>query len=1249
MTYDYEQLLDEQFQQVCQSLVVREYPGAQCYPVGMPDGGRDATADGGAIVLQVKYARDFRKIADPVKWFKKAIDGERAKIEKLISRGASSYILITNMPGTSHLDIGTMDLIQAHMNETIQVPSFCWWRDDLDRRLDNNFDLKMRFPAILSGPDLLRQLLQSFPNEHRERRLAAMSSYLINQESVDSTVRFKQADLLSSALFDLFIDVPASVARGDVTQRPSIATFQSYVRTVERIVTSDLPDTEPRANRRRLFASGPTFGPIYMAGLEGNLVIAEVGAAELMLDVEFSEDQPQILLEGAPGQGKSTLAQYLAQVHRSRLLSRPAVEDLPERIQKSPIRYPVKIELRDLATWLTGLDPWSGTAHVPHNKPRTLEAALAAHIARYSGGTTFEVDDLLIMCQDTPVLVLLDALDEVADIADRRLVVTEVEEGIRRLRGVSETVRVIVTSRPTAVANSPSFSPTDFVTLSLSSIGRELAVDYTHRWSAVHKIGEVDESELIDLLRDKLDQPHMNELAQNTMQLSILLSLLHLRGPSLPDKRTELYDAYVDVFLNRESEKSRIVRDNRELLVDIHRYLAFYLHAHAETKRGSGRIATDDLKALLTEYLTADDRDLTLVGDLMTGVLERVVALVSRVEGTYEFEVQPLREYFAARHLYDTASYSPPGNERRGTKPDRFDALAPNAYWLNTSRFFAGCFSKGELLDLAERVCDVINSSVANSPRYTRHLAQSLIEDMVFTQSPKATLRVVDASYDAIGMRLAAHEVHAHVTGRITNAIRVGLPGDERISNLLQQHLAVDGDTDRAFTFCMLLRRTAPKIQIDNWWRAEAQHVETHRMVDWTRIGCWLGACDGDDIRDFLGRRVLDEQQRLQILDLAGRSDAIRDDADDSLVLDGVRAVLSKCAGAHRGSATKSTALTLLTLAVDVRVWVEWLRPTNAWGPDYLNGLLSNSPEHLNPTTSAVLSVLEVVHTLDLERLQSELSQWCTVVDLLESIAGPSATSIELSVMAAGIRSSSERGGSKTDFLNSGIAMPVRMRSARRKAGNSGWWTDAAERASTNSERFSWLLALLTWATPQTISAAMTYINELASALTNAEIDEASSFLHGIAPNVSRSASATLEIKTSSLGPKALSLLLSRLSGPSKQSALDVLQAEPLTQGLATQLMRTVTEGLLTGADQAESTILRLTKFHDAGGKLDVTTSQLVGELGSLSDANLSLIISNCWTLPSALISAAEQEFSSRLPQQATVLSIADRDGWFSV
>jgi len=38
----FENLGPERFQQLCQALLVKEYPNVQCFPVAQPDGGRDA-------------------------------------------------------------------------------------------------------------------------------------------------------------------------------------------------------------------------------------------------------------------------------------------------------------------------------------------------------------------------------------------------------------------------------------------------------------------------------------------------------------------------------------------------------------------------------------------------------------------------------------------------------------------------------------------------------------------------------------------------------------------------------------------------------------------------------------------------------------------------------------------------------------------------------------------------------------------------------------------------------------------------------------------------------------------------------------------------------------------------------------------------------------------------------------------------------------------------------------------------------
>src|SRR4051812_39621120 len=100
---------------------------------------------------------------------------------------------------------------------------------------------------------------------------------------------------------------------------------------------------------------------------------------------------------------------------------------------------------------------------------------------------------------------------------------------------------------------------------------------------------EVEKTSFKRILNSKLKEAHTQFLARNPMQLTILLALIYTRGPSLPEKRTSMYVSYMDLFFSRESEKSEIVKDYRDLLIDIHRYLAWNLQTSAESG-GNGSI-----------------------------------------------------------------------------------------------------------------------------------------------------------------------------------------------------------------------------------------------------------------------------------------------------------------------------------------------------------------------------------------------------------------------------------------------------------------------------------------------------------------------------------------------------------------------------------------------------------------------------------------------------------------------------------
>jgi hypothetical protein len=156
MAYHYETLLPERFQQFCQSLLTATFPDAQCLPVGQPDGGRDAFlyarragASAERVAFQVKFVRLPEDHRDERKYLEEIAAGEAPKVTKLKADGISAYYLLTNVRGTSHYQLGSIDRVNEVLSAALDLPAYCWWRDDLDRRVDLHSDLKWSFPEII--------------------------------------------------------------------------------------------------------------------------------------------------------------------------------------------------------------------------------------------------------------------------------------------------------------------------------------------------------------------------------------------------------------------------------------------------------------------------------------------------------------------------------------------------------------------------------------------------------------------------------------------------------------------------------------------------------------------------------------------------------------------------------------------------------------------------------------------------------------------------------------------------------------------------------------------------------------------------------------------------------------------------------------------------------------------------------------------------------------------------------------------
>lgn len=614
MDYELERLGDDRFQKLCQALLTKQYPTLQCLPLNQADGGRDAfvqqraAGKTGLLIFQVKFsnAPNTRSERDAISAL---IRSEKDKVDHLVQRGAREYHLLTNISGTAIPDMGSIDSVNAILTEQFGVPSYCWWRDDIERRIDATPDLRWSYPEILRGTDVLQLLVTSrFIEPHRD---TALRAYLTTQFENDEEVKFKQVEL-QNKLLNLFVDVPS-----DFEQPEDL--------DIESLFGTAAPDAQTYYGHRQA-----------------------LGAATRILSNQKMSGAQRIVLEGAPGQGKSTITQYIAQVHRMHFLGK---QELLDRIdpshQSCSARIPIRIDLRDYSYWVSGNNPFgTGTAgQLPAGTPKALEAFLAAHIMDAAGGLQFSVDDFSAIIRESHLLIVLDGFDEVADIGLREELVREISRATSRIEMQCVSLQIIVTSRPSAFANSPGFPKKEWPHLDLKPLTPAAVDAYASNWTSAKGLSPREQTEFTKVLRDRLQQTHIRDLARNPMQLAILLSLINTKGLSLPDKRTALYDAYVDLFFSREAEKNATVRDHRDLLISLHQYLAWLLQSEAEILRGRGSIDASRLKTVLRSYLAEQGHDPTLVDLLFTGMVERVVAIVERQLGTYEFEVQPLREY----------------------------------------------------------------------------------------------------------------------------------------------------------------------------------------------------------------------------------------------------------------------------------------------------------------------------------------------------------------------------------------------------------------------------------------------------------------------------------------------------------------------------------------------------------------------------------------------------------------------------
>lgn len=1055
MDYPLENLGPDRFQELCQSILAKLMPDLQCFPLFQSDGGRDAflPPDGKllkCVVFQVKFVQNPQRQTKPHQQIKTLLEQEIPKIRDLANRGVEEYYLLTNVQGTGTPDSGSIDTTSKQLLENLPIPARCWWRDDICRRLDDAWDIKFSFPEILRSTDIFRLFMEGTISEGRRQRESTLRAFIQDQYERDKELRFKQVELRSE-LFNLFIDVPVELSTFFHAGRPK-----------------DIPKSAAHALARIAANSSYNDDELEPPFDYPNAAFSRyVGAASLLLDGLAQSDVPQLVIEGAPGQGKSTIAQYVCQIHRLRLLGKTD-ERIKSTHKRSPVRLPFRIDCRDLSAWLSGESPFAlsvddARTRYPH---RTVETYLAAQISIDSGGTSFGVNDLLDILEQAPTLIFYDGLDEVADIKCRREVVDAIVRSTNRIRGNALSLQAIVTSRPAVFANSPGLPEKTYPRLHLGHISSGAVKEYANRWLKAQDLSSRESEDISEVLKSKLRQAHIRELARNPMQLSILLSLIRSHGSSLPDMRTTLYDSYIERAFNREAEKSPVVRDYRHLFIDIHRYVAWILHAEAETGDNRGRIEEPKLKELVQNYLTREGHQDIKVEELFAGMVERVVVLVSRVEGTFEFEVQPLREYFAAKYLYVTAPYSPPGRSKGGTKPERFDAMARNFFWHNVTRFYAGCYDRGELPALVESLNTLTDEDGYRGIGYPQLLAATLLSDLVFAQYPRVMKQVIPMVLSDRGLWQLVSGGH-----RRQNILR--LPKDsgnreivDRCFDILANRPPLD--FSRMLTDLIIANSDAESRL--HQWQSLCLNFTGKELTRWMEYGLHLGVVSGLSDEDMECYVESGDGEQLWLI-LAAGNPAFVERCESrlrsvvNLLLRGQRYYTTGLEDSTLAAFSKVLLPQRYLLAFDDRTH----KPLAAFWSRYpfweIPDLKASGGSMLEQKCSEfVASAGKLAMNYSSLDWSTTLEPWKALVSKGRGDFGDQWVWLVLANSAAGIRSSSVRGNNATYLLDETVDLCDRVRYARLQGRAWRWWDIQLSKCNSSFDTAFVLLVFFSWA-----------------------------------------------------------------------------------------------------------------------------------------------------------------------------------------
>ncbi|WP_242360517.1 NACHT domain-containing NTPase [Anaeromyxobacter sp. SG17] len=700
-------------------------------------------------MIQAKF-RQRPHARDDAQWLLTELSGE---LKKFRERGRrlrrpEYYILATNVVLTPTHESGGKDRVMKCLADACADLGIrdtdVWDYDKLCRLLDNNADVRTRYSTFITPGDVLAEALRgtSAPPDFHE----TITAFLQRELRADQYVKLEQAGYANeeqTRLAQVFVDVPAH-------PRPESFDDVDDAEEDDDFEDADREDIEP----------GVVDTLLQGAAQKLDRASVTERAAALGRGPECPEPGRYVLV-GGPGQGKTTLGQYVCQLHRAAILrdvpqrqmsaeSTQALSEFLSQTERDGFmlptvrRFPVRIVLSQFADALASRSATS------------LLSYLALRL-RNAARTAVTEEHLRVWLTRYPWLLVLDGLDEVPPSSNRQDVIDRITDFWSDAAVLQADVFVLATTRPQGYGHE--FVPSLYRHLYLAPLSQATALRYACRLVQVrHAADEDRQQKILTRLEVASAEPATARLMRSPLQVTIMALLVDRFGEP-PRQRWNLFQKYYDVMYERELERqlpsSRVLRDHRTHIDTIHRRVALRLQLEGE--RAGGAEAVMDRKSFsalvlgrLNEVGFSGPPADVIAKQIIDAAMQRLVFLVAPTEGHVGFEIRSLQEFMAAAALTT-------GSDQQ--LRDRLAHIALASHWRNVLLFAAGriVVDREYLVDDLLATCVRLNESSSSDRAVLSgsRLALDVLDEGLSSEHPthaaafaRLSLRVLDTPED---------------------------------------------------------------------------------------------------------------------------------------------------------------------------------------------------------------------------------------------------------------------------------------------------------------------------------------------------------------------------------------------------------------------------------------------------------------------------------------------------------------------